>query len=415
MQGYDKQVMLRSPRSPSDSTIRPNKASRQASLLQGKIYIVRIIFTIMALVLLAVNDAICKGRSGDHVWLLLAGVIYPHLGQLLLGRFDISRRRGHALFLVDGFFVGAIIGALEFAMLPSIVLAAISLFNWMVVGGPILIALGITVMFAGLITTGTVSSVFLAGSACSAADWLASAILLGYFLIVARIIHQLVGELRLQQADFQARSDSASMAKNLAERALLAVLPTSAAQKLEEKGELVPESVQGATLLLVEFDPNDRHKLALDGLKDIFHVCDMIMARHGFELVKTFGRRVIAVSRRESGADDAFNTMVEIDNFFADHRTLANPANVCYSLRGALHYGPVEIGLVQPERLNLDLLGETVDELSKLAALAGNQTMAALIVSPVAYRKFRNPTGFVLTRGIGSIPSCHQYTLGQHT
>ncbi|MDP1652055.1 MAG: MASE2 domain-containing protein [Rhodocyclaceae bacterium] len=415
MQGYDKQAMLRSPQSPSNSPIRPDKASRQTSLLQGKIYIVRAIFSVMALVLLAVNDVFCHGRPADHVWLLLAGVIYPHLGQLLLGRFDISRRRGHALFLIDGLFVGAVIGALEFAMLPSTVLAVISLFNWMVVGGPILVALGITLMFAGLMTAGTVNSVFLVGTstACNASDWLASAILLGYFLIVARIIHQLVGELQLQQAEFQARTDSASVAKNLAERALLAVLPASAAQTLAEKGELVPESVQGATLLLVEFGPNDNHSPAVDDLKDNFHVCDMIMARHGFELVKTFGRRAFAMSRRESGPDDALRAMTEIDSFFADHRSLASPANACRSLRGVLHHGPVTIGLVQPERLNLDLLGETVDELAKLEALAGNQPTATLIASVSAYRKLHDPVDFVPLHGNGSLPTCYLYTPGQ--
>lgn len=370
----------------------------------------------MTLVLLAVNDAFCHGRPGHHGWLLLAGVLYPHLGHLLLGRFDISRRRGHALFLIDGLFVGAVIGALEFAMVPSTVLTVISLFNWMVVGGPILIALGITLMFAGMMTAETIYPIFLASpdiAACNASDWLASAILLGYFLIVARIIHQLVGELRLQQAEFQARSDSASAAKNLAERALLAVLPVSAAQTLAEKGILAPQSVQGATLLLVEYSPDDNHAPSLDDLKDTFNICDMIMARHGIELVKTFGRRAIAMSRRENGPDDALKAMMEIDNFFADHHPLADPANIHRSLRGVLHHGPVTLGLVQPERLNLDLLGETVDELTKLSVLADSQPAAKLIASPAAYRKLRNPADFVSLQGNGSIPSCYLYSSGQ--
>jgi hypothetical protein len=414
MQGYDKQTMPKSPQSHSNSPARPDKTSRQ-TLLPGKIYVVRVIFSVMTLVLLAVNDAVCHGRLGHHAWLLLAGVLYPHLGHLLLGRFDISRRRGHALFLIDGLFVGAVIGALEFAMLPSMVLVVISLFNWMIVGGPILVALGITLMFAGMMTGGAVNSVFLAGASttCNAADWLASAILLGYFLIVARIIHQLVGELRMQQAAFQARSDSASMAKNLAERALLAVLPASAAQTLAEKNELVPEFVQGATLLLFEIGPNDNHVPSLDSLKDTFHVCEMIMARHGIELVKTFGRRAIAISRRESGPDDAITAMTEIDNYFADHRSLTTSANVRCTLRGTFHYGPVTIGLVQPERLNLDLFGETVDELAKLAALAGIPPSTKLIASPVAYRKLRNPASFIPFQNNGAIPSCYLYTPGQ--
>lgn len=384
-------------------------------MLQGKIYVVRVIFSVMALALLTVNDVFCHGRPAGHFWLVLAGVIYPHLGQLLLGRFDISRRRGHALFLIDGLFVGAVIGALELAMLPSTVLAVISLFNWMIVGGPVLAALGSTLMFAGMMTAVTVHSVFPtgAGNACNTADWLAGAILLGYFLIVARIIHQLVGDLRLQQVELLACSDAASVAQNQAERALLAVLPPSAAGTLAEKGELVPESVQGATLLLIEPAPHDKPPSSIDDLQDTFHVCDMILARHGFELVKTFGRRAIALSRKECGPDDALKAMREIDNFFADHRIFAGAANARRALRGVLHHGPVTLGLVQPERLNLDLLGETVDELAKLAALTGIQPTATLIASVPAYGKLRAPVDFVPIQSDGSLPYCYSYSPGQ--
>lgn len=373
----------------------------------------------MALLLLAVNDAYCHGRPGYHVWLLLAGMLYPHLGHLLLGRFDIRRRRGHALFLIDGLFVGAVIAALEFAMLPSTVLAVVSLFNWMVVGGPILIALGITFMFGGMLTAGAGYLVFPAGAgaACNAADWLAIAILLGYFLIVAHIIHRLVGELRLQQAEFLGRADSASMAKNLAERAMLKILPASAARQLAETGELRPETIQHATLLLVECVSNDSQAAhTLEEMKDAFHVCDMIMTRHGIELIKTFGQRGIALSRKESGPDDVINTMAEIDNFFADHSFLAGATNVRRrTIRGVLHHGPVTFGLVQPERLNLDLLGKTVDELTKLSALAVDQPAAKLIASPTAYRKLRNPADFVPLQSGGSMPSCYLYVPGQRS
>lgn len=415
MRGYDKLAMPKSPQSTSKVPSRSGKASRQTSLLQGKIYIIRVVFSIMALLLLAVNDAYCHGRPGYHVWLLLGGMLYPHLGQMLLGRFDIRRRRGHAIFLIDGIFVGAIIAALEFSMLSSTVLAVISLFNWMVVGGSILIALGLTFMVAGMLTAGAVYPVVLAGagSACNASDWLAISILLGYFLIVARIIHQLVGELRLQQAEFQGRADSASMAKNLVERAMLMVLPASAARVLAEQGELNPETIQDATLLLVEFVSHDNHTvLSLDEMKDILHVCEMIMARHGIELVKTFGRRAITMSRNESGPDDAIRAMKEIDSFFTDGGSLAGAANAHHAIRGVLHHGPVTLGLVQPERLNLDLLGSTVDELMELATLAADGSAAGLIVSPAAYRKLRNPADFAASQSGGGVPSCYLYAPG---
>lgn len=368
--------------------------------LQGKIYILRVLLCVTTLILLIVNDALCRGQPSDHLWLLVGGLLYPHIGHLLLGRLDISRRRGHVLFVADGMFVGAVIGALEFSLLPSLVLVVINLFNWMVVGGPMLVSLGITFLFGGALMTGASPTLLTMGSpiACSAASWLAAFIAIGYFMIVARIIHRLVGELRLQQVEFQARSDSASSAKIMAEQALLAVLPVSAAQKMADKGDLPAEVVQDATLLLLDFAAGDGSSPALDVLKDAFQACTMILARHGAELVKTFGSQAIAFSRKDSGPDDAFKAFLEIDNFFRNHHGLVTAKSAQLSLSGRLHLGTVTIGLVQPERLNLDLFGESVDELTELAAESENRQIPALIVSSSAYRKLHKQADFVPTQ-----------------
>lgn len=391
-----------------------DKATRQTSL-QRKAYVVRVVFSVMILALLAVSDSFCHGRPGQHLWLMLAGALYPHLGHLLLGRYDISSRRGHILFLADGLFVGIVIGALGFAMVPSTVLAVICLFNWMIVGGPVLLALGITFMFAGTLTAEAGYPALLAGTgaACHAADWLASAILLGYFLIVARIIHQLVSALRLQQAEFQTRMDAAGAATSQAERALLSVLPASAARTLETKGALAPEAAQDATLLLVEFVPQAGVAFSLDDLKNFFQVCEMIMTRHGVELVKTFGPRVLALSRKESGPADVLDAFSEIDLFFTDHRHPLAPAGAQHLLRAAMHHGPVTIGLVQPERLNLDLLGKAVDELTELARLAEAQPDTRLIASAAAHAMLRGTVGFTALPTAASQPPCYAYATGQ--
>lgn len=397
--------------SPTNPFNLPDKAARQGLALQGKIYILRVAFCVSTLALLAVNDAICRGQPGDHLWLLIGGLLYPHIGHLLFGRFDISRRRGHVLFMVDGMFVGAVIGALEFTLLPSLVLAIISLFNWMVVGGPILIALGITFMFAGALTTGMspASIEFSAVASCNAVNWLASILTIGYFLIVARIIHRLVGELRLQQVDFQARSDSASSAKTMAEQALLAILPASAAQQMADKGQLPTVVIQDATLLLLDFAPENGSSPALDDLKDAFHVSTLILARHGIELVKTLGSQAIAVSQKENGPNDAFKAFLEIDNFLKNHRNQVASDPMQPMLHGKLHQGTVTIGLVQPERLNLDLFGAAVNELFALAFEATNRQPPALIVSTNVYPKLHNPADFVPMPSGSSAPDCYTY------
>lgn len=371
--------------------------------MHGRIYVIRVLFTAIALVMLAVGDAVCNAGPVGHNWIFLAGAIYPHLDHLLLGRLDPRHRRSHVIFLVDGLFVGAVIAALNLAVVPTAVLATINLFNWMIIGGPALIALGLTAMLVGVAIAGPGAAGMLSGSAvCAPMDLLASAVLIGYFLVVGRVIYLLVGELRLQQAGYQSDSDAALHARTLAERTLLAVLPPSAAQELREKGEVAPARHDDATVLFVEFDWGGHSSPSIGEMTDTFHVCDMILARHGFESIKTFGGRVLAMSRSESGPNDAVAAAREIGNHFADHRTLAGARDTRRSVRVVMHCGPITTGLVQPSRLNLELLGETIDSLAALAAAA--DPSAAVIASVAAQRRLRDAAGFVPEPGADRVP-----------
>jgi len=382
---------------PTDPFKISNAMVRQGMSLQTKIYIVRILFCLTTLALLAINDALCRGQPGDHPWLLAIGLAYPHLGHLLFGRLDVSRRRGHLLFMADGLFVGAVAGALEFAMMPSLVLVVISLFNWMVVGGPVLVLLGGILMLAGMLTSGASldASHLLAGGTCLASNGLAVFIAIGYFLIVAGIIHRLIGELRLQQVEFQARSDSASTAQAMAEQALLAVLPPSAAQKMADTGDLPVEHLPAATLLLLEITAANATSPTLDDITEALPLCDAILERHGVELLKTFGRQAIALSRKESGPDDACKAFREIDKHFRNLGSQPVPGSASLSVRAALHVGSVTAGLVHPERLNLDLFGNGLQELGRLMQESVEPSEPGLLVSAAAYQRLTQRAGLV--------------------
>lgn len=373
--------------------------------LQGRIFFVRLLFCMTTLALLAANDAFCRGQPGDHSWLLAGGVLYPPLGHVLFGRLDVSQRRGHVLFLADGMFVGAVIAALQFALLPGVVLAVISLFSWMVVGGTMLVALGMLFMFLGMLTMGmnpfTVELAPTVG--CAVSNWLASLIAIAYFLIVARIIHRLIGDLRLQQVRFQARSDSASSAQVMAEQALLAILPPSAAQKMAEAGDFPPERIEHATLLLLDFRTDDKNSPGLDVMQDALLVSDTILTRHRVELIKSFGNLALAVSPNPSGPDDACTAFLEIDTFFKDH------GHRISSLRGSLHHGVVTMGLVQSARLNLDLFGTPLDELARLATVPPSHS-PDLIASAPAYRLLSKPADFSPLPAEASRPACYRYS-----
>ncbi|MEW6513487.1 MAG: MASE2 domain-containing protein [Pseudomonadota bacterium] len=358
--------------------------------LQGKIYIVRLLFCLTTLALLGINDFVCRQQAGDHLWLLLGGLLYPHLGHLLFGRLDVSRRRGHVLFLADGMFVGAVIAALDFTPLPSVILIVISFFNWMVVGGAPLLALGTLFMAFGMVTMGVTPDKFSLDTttACHVTNGLASLIAIGYFLIVAQIIHRLIRELRLKQVEFQAQSDSASSARVMAEQALLAVLPASAAQAIAENGTLKPESIPNACILLLSFQASDGACPNLEAMQDTLSACEPILSRHGLEHVKSFGGQALAFSRQASGPDDAVRAYLEIGSYLRDHGSHA------YLLRGILHQGPVSLGLVQAERLNLDLFGPPMDEIATMAAHSMQRRDTGLLVSESTYQLLGNPSGY---------------------
>ncbi len=381
--------MLQAAPPPPASPAGAESAARRPLSLQRKVYLVRLTCTLMILALLVAHGALCHGNPGEHGWLLLAGLLYPHVGNLLFGQQDIGRGGSRAVFLADGLFAGAVVAALGYAPAPALVLAVINLFNWMVVGGPLLVVAGALCMLAGMLATGAdLEFPGLADAqACPGADWLAALIALVYFAVVARIIHRLLTELRLRQIAVQARSDSAGSAQALAEQALLAVLPRSAARIMEETGHLPDEEIGDATLLLLDLAAGDGTTPPLDDLKDALAACEFILERRGLEPIKTFGRRIVVLGRRESAADDAFEAFREIDAYFGNPATGRRIV-----VHAALHAGRACLGLVQPARLNLDLAGPAIDELLRLADPPAGRKADGLVVSPAAYRKLSDKT-----------------------
>lgn len=381
------------------SRTRPAAAHRQQLPRQGQLYAIRVLFTLMALAMLALGDTVCRGQPGAHLWLLLAVAAYPHVAHLLLGRF--GGRREQAILVIDGLIAGAIVGAIGLLSAPGAVLAAIILFNWAIMGGPLLMAMGMLAALVGFAITGTgaQTTATVAPGDCTALDALAACVLLAYFFVIARFMFRYIGELRQHQAELQAAADVAESARANADRALLGVLPASAAGILAEQGDLPPGTVGNATLLLLEFAWSRGESPTVTELAECFQLCDTILNRHGFEGIKTFGRRYLAMSRTATGPDDAIRAARELNDYLLDHSALVSLPAAQRSVRAFLHCGSVTAGLVQPERLNFDLLGETVEALLSLANMAAAQPLSTVIASSAARRRLPDATGFVVIPG----------------
>ncbi len=369
-------------------------ATHQELSWQGRLYAIRVLFTAMVLVVLGVDDALCRDQTATHFWLMLAGGLYPHVGKLLLGRFEGRRRGGYPMMVVDGLFSGVVIAALGPSSAPSAVLAAINLFNWMAVGGPFLVGLGMTAALAGFALSQP-DLIAQSTSTCSASGTLAGILLVGYFFVVGRFIHNHIGRMRQQYLQFQSESDAAARAQTAADRALAGVLPASAAAFLIERGDVPTETLDGATILLIEFAWKRAESPSVAALADSFEICDSVIGRHGFECVKTFGRAYLAVSRAPTGPDDAIATATEVNNYLLDHGGLPGSPFSQRSIRAVIHCGTITAGLVQPSRLNYELLGEPLEAMNALATFAREQPLGNAIVSESAQRRMQTTSGFV--------------------
>lgn len=377
--------------------------------LSSQIYLIRVVLGLLTTLLLAVNDAACHGRPAAHPFLLLAGLTYPHLGQLILGRHDPDPRHGHTLFLLDGLYAGTVIAALEFSWLPSLALFVVCLFNWLIVGGARLAGLGSALLLAGALLSGNMTALT-AGSVttgCNATLWLTACLFAGYFLIVARVIHIFVGDMQRQLAGFQAQADAANAARSLAERALLSAFPPSIARQLEVSGKHSPETLPTADLLLIELAGCETLSADLAALQTTWQVCETILARHGAELIKTCGNRGMALERNNAGPKALVAAAKEILTHFSDHGD-TSAVESGRPRRVLIHRGGVTLGLVQPARLNLDLSGPGMEALLTLAAQTVQWAPRGLIISPAAFRQLADGEDFA------PLPDATDTPLGYH-
>lgn len=388
------------PAHPGDSL----PSGRHPFALQGKIHVIRIIYSLMVFAMLAASDGLCRKQPLEHGWLIIVLVIYPHIGHLLFGRFDIRRLRGRTMLLIDGLLAGAVIAALDFAGTASAFIIAIHLFNWMVIGGPALAFSGTLTLAAGLlITAATDASVGPAPAGCHLPDWLSAIFLTGYLLVVAGLLHRLVQELGRQQLELQAEADALRRAKAMTEGALLAALPPGTARRLADQGRIDPEDIDDATLLLLTMDIEPARHPTLESRAEWLQACDPILTRHGFELVKTFDRMALALGRSAT-PEDGIAAIREIDAYFANHQPSSLLAGERLVTRAALSSGPVRIGLVQEERLNIELAGAAADALTELTAVLDSPSAPRLAIEPSARQRLPDAAGYAFRPGDGRLP-----------
>lgn len=342
--------------------------------MPNKMYLLRVIYSLMAIVQIFIERDACASPIPLDGTVIATLVVYPHVGHLLFGRLT-TRRLGHVPFLADGAVTGMLVAALGFQLVPSVVLVAINLFNWIILGGATLATGGAIALIAGIVLfpPAIVLPFDQFGSTCIESSAFASAILLTYLIAVGTVIFARVGELRHAQETLLLSRDAANGARKAAESALLAALPRRLRRSdssLFSERPLHVEDALVARLCLSSKDPNAMRGLWTDSSAwvETVRAIERALNRHQIDVVKTHGLVMLAFADGDDCVDRFLSAVLEARQHLADHGVLSTRDAVprgtsSMDLSAVAEMGDAEIRIVQPERLDVDIFGETMSRL----------------------------------------------------
>lgn len=345
-----------------------------------KIYLLRVAYSLMAIAQLLMERSVCGNPIAISDGLIVTLAIYPHIGHLVLGRFA-ARRLGQILFLVDGLIVGAVVSALGLLLFPSAVLTATNLFNWIIIGGPRLVAAGALAFLVGLLGYAESIDQLMPGtlSSCFESHIFSSIALMAYLSLIGSIIFVRIGEMRHLQERLQMTRDVAENARRVADQALLSAMPRQAAIAASNQRFDSTISLNEALVARIDFTPMDQsltqRLLHLpQAWIDVVRVAERVLARHQIEIIKTMGLTVIVLSEDRNSVDNLILALEEIVNHLSNHTITTDPMSDDFTTQGigvraAADVGNVELRFVQPDRLNVELFGETMTRVNQIAII----------------------------------------------
>jgi class 3 adenylate cyclase len=220
---------------------------------------------------------------------------------------------------------------------------------------------------------------------------LAYVILFTYLPFAAWAMFRYATVLRQRYHELQLERDRAESARRQSSRALLAVLPESAARELADTGSVTRRVLPDATVLLAGVRWSVGPEFDLAWLGSVLGPCQEILRRHRLELVKTFAGRFVALAAGDSGPDQAVAAAREIAAYFRDHGGAGPDGGSEWPFCLVVHCGLIESGLLQAEPLNFDIVGEAVDE---ALALAAEWDAPGVLISAVARDRLQGDWSF---------------------
>lgn len=181
-------------------------------------------------------------------------------------------------------------------------------------------------------------------------------------------------------------------ARDAEQTLLLNILPTSIAERLQRREEVIADCLLEVTILFADLHDFGRLTEGMDAsamvqqLNEIVSRFDALTGEHGLEKIKTNANAYMVAGgvptarkdHAEAVADLALEMQQEIVRFIA-------PGGESFQLRIGINTGPVVAGVIGKTKFSYDLWGETVATAWDLAALGApgniqvNETTEAIL------------------------------------
>ena len=205
---------------------------------------------------------------------------------------------------------------------------------------------------------------------------------------------------------------SAVNEREKANRLLLNILPSKAAQDLKTHGGVIAEQYDDVSVLFADIVDFTRYSSAISPdqlvtkLNEIFSRFDDLTDRYGLEKIKTVGDAYMVVGGLPEPKPGHAETIAALAlDMLSTIKEIEKEDGVSFSLRIGIHTGPVVAGVIGKSKFAYDLWGDTVNVASRMES---SGTENSIQVSEAVYRvlkeKFRfRKRGVVDIKGIGAM------------
>ena len=169
------------------------------------------------------------------------------------------------------------------------------------------------------------------------------------------------------------------------DRFLHAILPAPAVRELKSTARVAPRRYDDVAVLFTDIIDSTRYfdshppEVMVTNLGELFEACELLVAEHGLEMIKTTGDGVCVTGNLLHANRDPVMAVVRCA---LDLTKSATENAARWQIRVGIHFGSVVAGVVGRDKFSFDLWGDTVNVAARLSSLG---TTSAIQLSREAW------------------------------